>query len=66
MAKIVAQSSAKSYPELVKMESEGLGEIICWKNEERVCQSDCAAWDIQENPMTVRCKALPFRIMHCL
>ena len=47
------------YSKIVKIHSEGVGDIICWRGGSRKCMSDCAAWDIFDSTRIVRCKALP-------
>ena len=59
---VLAVSSSSSYSDLVKIEVEGLGHLLCWKDPKRICKSDCTAWDVHEKSNTVdllKCKALP-------
>jgi len=46
------------YPEYSRLESEKLGMIMCWRDTERVCSNDCAAWEFRD-PQKIHCLALP-------
>ena len=45
------------FPEHKKITSEEFGDIMCWRDIERTCTSDCAAWVYGSNK--VFCAALP-------
>lgn len=46
--------------ELQRLELVDQGFLLCWKDEDRQCRSDCAAWRYKD-PQTICCMALP----HC-
>ena len=48
------------YPKYSKLENEDVGVIKCWMSdgEEKICSSDCAAWQFKD-PQKIHCLALP-------
>ncbi len=40
------------------IEVDKIGHLRCWRDKNRECSSECAAWDIYENTNIVRCRGI--------
>lgn len=61
----MAVSSTSDYTDLVKMYNDKVGDIVCWRNRNRICSSDCAAWFVNKGTIGVadkiECRVMPHR-----
>jgi len=57
--KVELLSSKNTYKDRYALWHKDLGDVMCWRDQNKKCNSQCAAWYLDTQPNVVQCMALP-------